>query len=201
LTTRARKKVQAKSIEVNVCVFAFDLIYFNGASLLQNQFGSRRELLHANFKEVKQKFSFAKYMDAKTPEEMQAFLDESIRSSCEGLMVKTIKENSTYEPSKRSFKWLKLKKDYIDNGGIGDSLDLVVVGADYGKGKRTGFYGSFLLAVYDKDTETYQTASKLGTGLSDQELEQQYNVLKDLLVTNKPPNVRHKDDVIFLGSN
>jgi len=59
-------------------------------------------------------------------------LIESVKGSCEGLMVKTLDKNSTYEPSKRSFKWLKVKKDYIENSGIGDSMDLVVLGANYG---------------------------------------------------------------------
>ncbi len=68
-------------------------------------------------------------------------------------MVKALFENSTYEPSKRSFKWLKLKKDYIDNKGIGDSFDLVVIGAKYGEGKRAGKFGSFLMAWYNPDTD------------------------------------------------
>lgn len=68
-------------------------------------------------------------------------------------MVKTLFENSTYEPAKRSFKWLKVKKDYIDNEGIGDSLDLVVVGACYGSGKRAGRYGNFLVASYNPDMD------------------------------------------------
>ncbi len=196
LTTRARKKVQKTAIEVEVCIFAFDMLYLNGKSLLQTPFGERRELLHKSIAEAKPKLQFAKYMNAKTPEEMQAFLEESIRNFCEGLMVKTLKENSSYEPSKRSFKWLKLKKDYLDTG-IGDSLDLVVVGADYGKGKRTGVYGSFLLAIYDPDTETFQTASKLGTGLSDEELKKAFDELQPCKINSIHPNVRHKDDVWF----
>jgi len=74
---------------------------------------------------------------------MQEFLNQSVKSKvsnigddkflagCEGLMVKTLEVNSTYEPSKRSFKWLKLKKDYLEEG-LGDSFDLVPIGALYG---------------------------------------------------------------------
>jgi DNA ligase-1 len=189
--------VQKSSIQVDVCIFGFDLLYLNEKSLLQTEFVERRKLLHEHFEAKKPQFQFAIYSDNLTPDQMSALLEESVRSSCEGLMVKTLKENSSYEPSKRTFKWLKLKKDYIDNG-IGDSLDLVVVGADYGTGKRTGVYGSFLLAVYDADTETFQTVSKIGTGLSDEDLQVAYNELKDLRVENIYFTVRHKDVVIWL---
>ena len=154
--------------------------------------------MHENFETKKSQFQFSVYADNLTPDQMSVLLEESVRNSCEGLMVKTLKENSSYEPSKRTFKWLKLKKDYIDSG-IGDSLDLVVVGADYGTGKRTGVYGSFLLAAYDADTENFQTVSKMGTGLSDEDLRAAYNELKDLIVEKMDPMVRHKDAVILLG--
>ena len=74
---------------------------------------------------------FAVGKDTSNFEDLEAFLDASIRDCCEGLMVKTLNVNSTYEPSKRSFNWLKLKKDYL-NTGLGDSVDLTVVGGDHG---------------------------------------------------------------------
>jgi DNA ligase-1 len=96
----------------------------------------------------------ATHQNADTFEEIEDFLNKSIEDSCEGLMIKTLTEKSSYQPSKRSFSWLKLKKDYLETG-MGDSLDLVVVGADFGKGKRTGVYGSYLFACYNEDTETF----------------------------------------------
>ncbi|KAI9634087.1 putative DNA ligase [Dioszegia hungarica] len=179
LSRRKRKDVRTEDITVRVHLFAFDLLYLNGESLITKDLRSRRALLYENFKPVEGEFDFAKSSDGTTTEEIGAFLEESVKDGCEGLMVKMLTtENSTYEPSRRSMNWLKLKKDYL--AGIGDSLDLVVIGAYHGKGKRTSVYGAFLLACYDPDSENYQTICKIGTGFSEEILQQFYEQLQPL---------------------
>ncbi|KAH9065729.1 DNA ligase I [Lactarius vividus] len=179
LSKRKRKDVKVEDIQVRVCLFAFDLLYLNGEPLLRRNLTERRELLRQHFEPVEFEFQFAKSSDSEKTEDIQMFLDESVKDGCEGLMVKMLdSEASYYEPSRRSVNWLKLKKDYL--AGIGDSLDLVVVGGYYGKGKRTNVYGAFLLACYDADSEEYQTICKIGTGFSEEALASHYAALQPL---------------------
>ncbi|KAH9004003.1 hypothetical protein EDB86DRAFT_2886169 [Lactarius hatsudake] len=199
LSKRKRKDVKVEDIQVRVCLFAFDLLYLNGEPLLHRNLTERRELLRQHFEPVEFEFQFAKSSDSEKTEDIQTFLDESVKDGCEGLMVKMLEsEASYYEPSRRSVNWLKLKKDYL--AGIGDSLDLVVVGGYYGKGKRTNVYGAFLLACYDADSEEFQTICKIGTGFSEEGLAAHYAVLQPLEMEKARGDVKvggAKPDVWF----
>lgn len=190
LMTRKKKDVKVEDIKVKVCVFAFDLLFLNGDALVNKPFRERRDLLHEAFEEVEGEFGFAQYGNSKDIEEIQVLLDQSISASCEGLMVKMLDGvESHYEPSRRSQNWLKVKKDYLS--GAGDSLDLVVLGAYYGKGKRTSVYGAFCLACYNPIAENYEFISKIGTGFSEELLEQLYNDLSPITIDRAKPFYDH----------
>ncbi|KAJ3163168.1 tRNA ligase [Geranomyces michiganensis] len=176
LSTRKRKDVTTADIQVQVCVFAFDILFLNGEALTTKTLKHRREMLYEHFNEVPGIFTFAKHMESTDVEDIQTFLNLAVEGNCEGLMVKTLEHEASYEPSKRSRNWLKVKKDYLS--GVGDTFDLVVVGAYNGRGKRTGWYGGYLLACYDDDKEEYQTICKLGTGFTEEDLAQHVKALE-----------------------
>ena len=190
LMTRKRKDVKTSEVTVKVCVFAFDMLFLNGSPLVKQTLRERREALHTAFSPVEGEFTFAQYGDTHDVEQIQVLLDDSVKASCEGLMVKMLDTGeSGYEPSKRSRNWLKVKKDYLS--GIGDSLDLVVLGAYYGKGKRTSVYGAFLLAAYNPDTQIFETVCNIGTGFSEQLLEELHTELSEIVIDKPKPFYNH----------
>lgn len=178
LSTRKRKNIE--NIEVFVCVFVFDLLFYDFEELVNYPLKTRREILKSNFQEIDNKLHMADGVICTSVEDIDAHFKQALKTNCEGVMLKSLQ--SVYKPSHRSNKWIKLKKDYLDS--LGDSLDLVVIGAFYGKGKRTGSFGGFLLAVYNDEINKYEPCCKVGTGFSDENLQAFFELLHPLITVN-----------------
>ncbi|KAG0706148.1 ATP-dependent DNA ligase [Suillus ampliporus] len=190
LSNRARKDVEMSDVKVSVCVYAFDLMYLDGEILLARPFRERRSLLRSHFPPFLPSNKGAGRLDHVESCESEAgrdaieeFWQKAIESRSEGLMIKlldsgamqengTKKENgkrkplpATYEPDKRTSAWLKLKKDYV--AGLGDTLDMVPVGAWHGNGRKAGWWSPVLLAVRDSTNDCLVAVCKCMSGFSD----------------------------------
>jgi ATP-dependent DNA ligase len=122
--------------------------------------------------------------------EIQAFMDSAIAVGCEGIMLKH--RDSVYRAGSREYLWIKVKREYRSE--LADTLDLVIIGALYGRGRRVGKYGALLLAVYDEDRDLFRSVSKVGTGFTDQHLENFYNSLESLRIGHKSPRIDTRMD-------
>ena len=121
----------------------------------------------------------------KSDDEVEDVLENAINAGCEGLMLKQL--DASYRAGARGSNWLKLKREYRNE--LGDSLDLVVIGAFFGRGRRTGRYGALLLGTYDDETDTYPSICKVGTGFTDENLDQFYQILSDKITLKKDPRI------------
>jgi len=144
----------------------------------------------SNFPENAKESNLSEQIDLTTmkiiesPEEGEAFFNEAISARCEGIMAKSIYQDSVYRAGSRGFLWIKYKKDY--EASLTDSFDLAVVGAFYGMGKRAGKYGALLMAAFDAESGKFCTVCKLGTGFDDAFLEELPKMLDKYLSETKP---------------
>ena len=167
-----------------ITVNFFDILFADGKNCMNTGYSERRELLE---KIIKQD-DFARLIPMsiiKNEEEILEVLENSINSGCEGLMLKQL--DSVYRAGIRGSNWLKLKREYQNE--LGDSLDLVVIGAFFGKGRRTGKYGTLLLATYNDDEDMFPSICKVGTGFTDESLDQLYQILSPKVTLKKNPRI------------
>jgi DNA ligase 1 len=119
------------------------------------------------------------------PSQVEKFMASAIENGCEGLMIK--QPDSTYRAGAREYAWVKLKREY--QAELADTLDLVIVGALYGRGRRVGKYGALLLAAYDGNTDQFQSTTKVGTGFTDKSLAQFFQDLEKYVLPHRHPRV------------
>lgn len=181
---RRKYKVEKAVTEYPISVNFFDVLYHNGKNCLNLEYQVRRKILENSVK--KDEFAKCVTMNIVTNEnEIEEALENSINSGCEGLMLKML--DKPYQAGSRGNYWLKLKREYRNE--LGDSLDLVVIGAFFGRGRRTGRYGTLLLASYDDDTDTFTSICKVGTGFTDEDLDQLYQLLSNKVTIKKNPRI------------
>ena len=181
---RRKYKIEKAVTQYPITINFFDVLFHNGKSCLELPYEQRRKTLENIVKEN----DFAKYvpMEIVTNEnEIEEVLENSINSGCEGLMLKML--DKPYQAGARGNYWLKLKREYRNE--LGDSLDLVVIGAFFGKGRRTGRYGTLLLATYDDDQDVFTSICKVGTGFTDEDLDQLYQILSNKVTIKKNPRI------------
>lgn len=189
--------ISVDNIKVDICVFAFDVMFANGEQLLGVPLRQRRKCMKDLFGDEKLGyFEYARettveadaacVIDEATLTKMNLFLDDALCSSCEGIMVKSLDVEAGYTPSKRSDTWLKVKRDYVE--GLNDSLDLVPIGAWHGNGRKAGWYSPFLVACYNPDTEEYESVCRVMSGFSDAfYIEMKEFFSDDKVLSKKPP--------------
>ncbi|HET8719793.1 MAG TPA: ATP-dependent DNA ligase, partial [Candidatus Nitrosotenuis sp.] len=185
LMHRRRKYDIAKIVEkYPITVNVFDIMYLNGKEMLDVPYEQRRKKLEETVIEN----SFVKMIPktiVRQESEIEDFLENAINAGCEGLMLKVL--DAQYRAGARGSNWLKLKREYRNE--LGDSLDLVVIGAFFGRGRRTGRYGTLLLATYNQENDTFESICKVGTGFTDESLDQMYQILSDKVTLKKNPRI------------
>jgi DNA ligase-3 len=189
-TLGVHKKAAFK--DANVCLFVFDCIHLNGTSLMDRPIKERRKVLMESMTEIPNRimFSEVQHIKHKDVNALTDLLTKVFTEGLEGLVLKDM--NGTYEPGKRH--WLKVKKDYLAEGTMADSADLVVLGAYYGSGSKGGMMSIFLMGCYDPENFRWCTVTKCGNGLDDKlikRLNRQLEVEKIGKDPNKVPQWLH----------
>ena len=182
--------------EVPVSLFCFDLVYADGQDLTRLAYLQRRERLAAAIT-PSARLRLATADQVSDVQALEAMFTQAVADGCEGLVCKSLAPDAGYQAGARGWLWIKLKRDYRTE--LSDTLDLVVVGALYGRGRRAGIYGALLLAAYDPATDMFQTVTKCGTGFSDADLAGLPARLAPLARADRPARVdaRQSPDVWF----
>ncbi|HKF77713.1 MAG TPA: ATP-dependent DNA ligase [Candidatus Dormibacteraeota bacterium] len=153
--------------DVPVGLFCFELLYADGEDLTRLSYPERRARL-AQAITLSPRLRLTTATEVSTPAALDAAFEQAVTDGCEGLVCKSVSPDAGYRAGARGWLWIKLKRDYRTE--LSDTVDLVVVGAFYGRGRRAGVYGALLLAAYDPAADVFRTVSKCGTGFSDAEL-------------------------------
>ena len=187
VTIQRKRKydIGAMSKEFPLTLFAFDLLYLNGQNTMGLAFKKRRELLAEAVGKGKT-IVLTDSITTSSAKEMESYFNSCVEKGLEGIIAKDL--NAKYIAGARKFSWIKLKRSYKNE--LGDTVDTVIIGFFKGKGKRTKFgLGGLLTAVYDEKEDSFKSIAKIGTGMSEEMLEELYKMLSKIKQSKKPARV------------
>ncbi len=180
-----RKNPHELSDEVPVVYFAYDVLYMDGRSLVDMPLSERKRWLSELLPERRGVVSTSPWWTVRSAEEIAELFRRSRDEGYEGLMLKD--PDSTYELGKRGWKWMKLKEEL-------DTLDAVVVGAEYGHGKRAGLLSDLIFAVWDGDS--LKVVGKAYSGLTDREIEWVTKRLRELEIRDEGLRIYVRPEIV-----
>ncbi len=172
--------------EYPVKVFLFDLLYVDGEDYTQRPLPERRAKLKEIIEET-DVFQIAEFIETDDPDELEKFFLKAIEDGAEGVMVKALHKNAVYQAGVRGWLWIKYKRDYKSE--MTDTVDLVIVGAFYGRGRRGGKFGALLMAAYNPEKDVFETVCKVGSGFKDEDLDTLPEMLKPYIIEKRHPRV------------
>ncbi|HUD43950.1 MAG TPA: ATP-dependent DNA ligase [Patescibacteria group bacterium] len=186
-TTKRRRKHNIEEVAKNLPLkaFVFDILYYDGKSLIDIPLVERMEYIKKTISGDEVLIPAPAKILTK-PEDLQLMLDDSISKGLEGVVVKKL--DSPYQAGGRNFNWVKLKRH--SSGELQDTVDCVILGYIFGRGKRTAFgAGALLVGVYDEKADEFVSVSKIGTGLTDEEWQSIKQRTKSIEQKTKPARI------------
>ncbi|XP_073007258.1 DNA ligase 6 isoform X2 [Typha latifolia] len=190
------------NIKVDICIFVFDIMFYSGKRLLDLPLRERRKYINDLLREKAGYLELAKEITVEADEafpdnqntlnKMNSFFEKACNSSCEGIMVKSLDVDAGYSASRRSEAWLKVKRDYVE--GLGDSLDLVPIGAWHGNGRKAGWYSPFLMACHNPENEEFQSVCRVMSGFSDSFYKEMKEYFSGEKILSKKPAYYRTDE-------
>ena len=179
-----------------ISLFMFDALYIDGKDLTLEPYPIRRRNLEKII-EQSDHIKVADYIVTDNPDELERFFEKAVESGCEGLVCKSVTKDAVYQAGARGWLWIKYKRDYKSE--MTDTVDLVVVGAFHGRGKRAGTYGALLLTAYNPKIDMFETVTKCGTGFTDEDLKKLPKMMKKHQIPHRHPRVNStlKADIWF----
>ncbi|MEM0092911.1 MAG: ATP-dependent DNA ligase [Thermofilum sp.] len=189
---RRKYDVERAMKEYPVKVYLFDAIYVDGEELIDRPLSERRKILESIVPEGDENLLLSKSKVVSDPRELVLFFEEAVSDGCEGIMCKSLAQQSVYQMGARGWLWIKFKRDYRME--MTDTVDLVVVGAFHGRGKRAGAYGALLMAAYDPKNDVFKTVCKVGSGFTDEDLAKLPSLLEPYRIPHRHPRVFSKMD-------